>query len=118
MLLPVIVRNGYSLMLGGVIETASMRVREIDASLCKKGFERNDKSDHIRYILYVDGLKTGIMTKISHGENEIGDGLITAMSRQLKLSKNQFQDLVKCPLSKEAYKQILQDAKAIDLNKR
>lgn len=43
------------------------------------------------------------MTKISHGETEIGDGLIMAMSRQLKLSKSQFQDLVNCP-KKSTYK--------------
>lgn len=86
-----------------------MKVKAIDTSLRKKGFECNDKSDHVRYILYVDGMKTMIMTKVSHGDVEIGDGLITAMSRQLKLSKNQFMNLINCTLSKEEYAQTLQN---------
>ena len=51
--------------------------------------------------------KTAINTKISHGENEIGDPLIVAMAKQLFLNKNQFMELIQCTLSAESYKKIL-----------
>lgn len=48
------------------------------------------------------------MTKLSHGKSEISDPLIVLMAKQVNLSKNQFMDLVNCPLSKEEYESILE----------
>lgn len=98
-----------------MIKTTNIKTNKIDGSLCRKGFERKNDADHVQYILYINGLKTRIRTKISHGENEIGDDLISKMSRQLKLSKKQFLDLIECPLSKEEYVKLLQKNGEIDL---
>jgi len=76
--------------------------RDVEAALQKKGFKRREGKDAY-YHLYVDGKKTPIFTKISHGEKEIHDGLLGAMSRQMQLSKRQFGDFVDCPLTMEAY---------------
>jgi len=81
----------------------TLKVKVVDTNLQKKGFVRNEKSDHIRYILYVNGVKTVISTKISHGEKEIGDPLIAHMSNQLLLSKSDFVDLVSCKIDGEQY---------------
>ena len=43
------------------------------------------------------------MTKISHGEMEIGDPLIAKMARQLHISKADFVDLVSCKIDGEQY---------------
>lgn len=84
-------------------------------NLKKKGFiASSDKSpDHIRLLLYNEG-KLVAQTKISHNNNDIRDALIKAMSVQCKLNKSQFMDLAKCPLSKEAYFQILADIGKLD----
>ncbi|MFT0899509.1 hypothetical protein [Candidatus Methanoprimaticola sp. MG2] len=57
----------------------------------------------------MDGIKTRIRTKISHGEREIGDPLILKMARQLKLDKREFLELVDCNLSGNAYLQMMMD---------
>jgi len=57
-------------------------VREIDAALRKKGFQRDDDGDHVRY--YLVGLPR-IKTMVSHGAMSatLGAELIARMARQL-----------------------------------
>ena len=85
---------------------ATLKVRKILNSLEKKGFAPS-QGDHTFLILYVNGKKTSIHTKVSHGDSEINGYLINQMSIQLKLEKNRFLDLVNCPLSLESYLEIL-----------
>ncbi len=89
---------------------ASFERDEIERSLKKKGFQESDRGkDHRFYKLYAEGKYTGIMTKISRGTKykTLSSGLIGAMARQLKLETSEFANLIKCPLSYEAYLQIL-----------
>ena len=51
---------------------------------CKK------ESDHTEFHLYIDRKRTGIHTKIGHGETEIHEYLIRSMVRELGLNKEQF----------------------------
>ena len=81
--------------------------RNIAAALTRKGF-RSHHGDHVYYYLYVGDKKTSIRTKISHGENEIGENLLAVMARQVKLTKKLFGDLVDCPLTHDQYVKILQ----------
>ena len=71
--------------------------KNVAAGLKVKGFLSHD-GDHHFYRLFVDGKNTGIRTKISHGEKEIGDNLLSQMAKQTKLVKKDFLDLVDCPL--------------------
>lgn len=87
---------------------ATMRTDQIKSSLVKKGFQAED-GDHKFYTLYCDGKKTQIFTKVSHGKKEIGEPLITQMAHQTKLSKQDFSDLIHCPLKKERYIQMMKD---------
>lgn len=82
--------------------------REVMGALQRKGFHLVQR-DHAYFQLYVDGKKTPIYTKVSHGEREIHDSLLGAMSRQLRLSKGQFGELVECPLSEAEYVGILRE---------
>jgi len=74
-------------------------------NLVKKGFLESNK-DHKYLHLYCDD-KLVLATKISHGSDDIRDPLIKSMAFQCGLSKTEFLDLARCPLSKEAYFEIL-----------
>ena len=87
--------------------------KDVAAGLRKKGFQSENSKD-VHYRLYVNGKKTMVCTKISHGEKEIHDGLLGAMARQLKLSRKQFNDLVDCPLQQHEYLKILRDIGIIE----
>lgn len=83
-----------------------MKTRDIESGLLRKGFRRSERH-HTYYFLYVDGLKTSIRTKISRGEREYGEPLLGQMSKQLGLDRQQFHELVTCPMSAEDYRQHL-----------
>ena len=85
--------------------------RKIDTALTSKGFEKTTDADHVRYYLYDRQAGTTLaQTKMSHGVfgQTIGAPLIAQMARQLRLTKNQFLDLIDCPLDEEGYRAILE----------
>lgn len=84
----------------------SVKTREVLSSLQAKGF-RVSQSKHAHLVLYVDGKKSAIRTMVSQGGRDIGEPLIHAMARQLKISKAEFMALVECTLSEEALVEIL-----------
>lgn len=86
---------------------------KVKSSLLKKGFTE-ENGDHHFYILFIGGKQTIVRTKVSHNKQDIGDGLISAMSKQLFLKKKQFLDLINCPLSKEKYIKILKNKGKIE----
>lgn len=90
---------------------ANLERDEIEAGLLRKGFAEAP-GDHKYFKLYVDGKYTGIQTKVSRGKKykTLGDDLISVMARQLKLTKGQFLDLIRCPLSRDAYLALLEQA--------
>jgi predicted RNA binding protein YcfA (HicA-like mRNA interferase family) len=63
---------------------AALKARNVVSGLEKKGFVQAE-GDHTFLIFYVNGKKTSIHTKVSHGSNEINDYLINKMSIQIKL---------------------------------
>jgi predicted RNA binding protein YcfA (HicA-like mRNA interferase family) len=90
-----------------------LKTRQIVSSLTSKGF-REAAGDHQRFIYYFEGRKTEIRTMVSRGSREIGDGLIHAMARQTKLSKEEFVELVSCTLGSIGYAEKLR-AVGLDL---
>ena len=82
---------------------------EVEKALCKKGFAKRG-GDH-RFFTYqtMDGRETTIQTKISHSATDVDKYLISAMAKQCELSKVEFVNLIKCPLSRERYESILKD---------
>jgi len=87
--------------------------RNIDSALRKKGFLRAADADHIHYyLLHSTGDRTRIKTKVSHGMmgSTLSAKLICDMAKQLHLTKQQFLDLIDCPLDEEGYRQILRNA--------
>ena len=78
-------------------------------SLKKKGFvDSTTKSKDHRRVEYYYNDKLICITKISHGsKGEINDYLIKQMYTQCRIDKDNFIDLIKCPLSEEGYIKIL-----------
>ena len=82
--------------------------KDVKRSLVKKGFHETRKTKHRFYFLYDENdKKTSINTHFSNNEQEINDGLINKMCRETHLNKEQFCDLVNCPLSRDEYYEIL-----------
>lgn len=79
-----------------------IKTNKVLRGLTKKGFCLA-KGDHKHLIFYVDGKKTSIRTKVSHGSREISDSLINQMSIQIGLEKKQFINFIDCPLSVKDY---------------
>ncbi len=88
---------------------------KVAGGLEKKGFRRRE-SDHTFFHLYVRDKKTVIHTKISHGAKEIGDKLLGMMARQVRLSRQQFLELVDCPMKHEDYVKRLEAIKAVGVD--
>lgn len=81
---------------------------DVDISLRKKGFVHTE-GDHDFFIYHtLDGLKTHVHTKTSHGKSfDISDHLLSQMAKQVKLTSAEFRSLIDCPLSREDYERIL-----------
>jgi len=90
----------------------SYKTKDIESALSKKGFQVR-QSKHKIYILYVDGKKTNVRTFVSHGIKEYGKTLISKMRNQLYLSREEFDDLVSCPLTEEKLLEIYIDRNKI-----
>jgi hypothetical protein len=89
------------------------KARDVKQALKSKGFEEDPKRDHLYYLLYYQGKKTGIYTKVSHGQREIPDSLFARMAGQIRLSSRQFQDFVDCGLEYEDYLNMLIRARIV-----
>jgi len=90
-----------------------MKAKLVSRGLKKKGFQIRKGKDKF-YHLYVDGVKTSVFTKISHGEDEIHDGLLGPMSRQCHLSRDEFNNLVACPMAEDDYIALLRRKGILD----
>lgn len=78
--------------------------KNVERALTKKGFTLEKKRDHNYYFLYLNGKKTIINTKVSHGSHkDISDGLLNKMMKQMKLPKKEFDEYMNCTFSKEEY---------------
>ncbi len=81
---------------------STLKARQADKALINKlGFERHD-SHHRIYRLYLDDQLVA-RTFISHGQRELTSYHIGQMAKQMRLSRREFLDAVKCPLDRETY---------------
>lgn len=83
--------------------------RDVESALRKKGFVL-EETDHRYYKLQVDGKYTGIQTKVSTGTKykTLAASLVGLMAGQLRLSKAEFLDLVRCSIDGDAYVSLLE----------
>ena len=91
------------------------KARVVESALLSKGFRRrNSKHRHLFYYM-LDGGQSRIFTMLSHGSNrDTGDDLLAKMARQCRLTRREFDALVRCPLSREVYEPRLRDGGHLD----
>jgi hypothetical protein len=84
---------------------------EISSALGQKGFSEEAGRDHIIFRFTHEGLARAVWTKISRGTKHktIGDPLVAAMSKQLRLTKGQFAELVSCTIGHGDYVSLLRE---------
>jgi hypothetical protein len=89
---------------------------DVESALKRKGFKQTEGDHHWFVYVTIEGEKTTSRTKTSHTQKmkDIPDNLLSQMARQCKLSKRDFLDLIDCPLSREAYEDILKDQEELD----
>ncbi len=81
---------------------------KVEAALQAKGFVEKDTHHHYYIYETLEGKKTSVFTKTSHGSGkDLDDYLLTQMARQCQLTKMQFLDLIDCPLDRQKYEQVL-----------
>lgn len=88
---------------------ASLSGKKTYKNLLKKGFRdsKNKSNDH-KWIEFVyNGKLTPIHTKLSRNDQDLGDFLIKAMAKQIKLEKSSFIEFANCKLTEEDYISIL-----------
>jgi hypothetical protein len=78
----------------------------VKSSLESKGFQLG-KGDHHQLFLMVDGKRTPIRTKISHGRKMYTDGLWKCLKDQLKLTNEELHDFLRCALNYDGYISLL-----------
>ena len=84
------------------------KTRAIRAALLSKGFIADD-THHEMFWLVVDGKKTSVRTRISHGVAGYGDNLLALIARQIGLNNRELYSLVDCPMDGERLIKILNE---------
>lgn len=82
------------------------KTKAIRAALLKKGFIADD-THHEMFWLIIDGKKTSVRTRISHGAKEYGDELLALVARQVGLSKQELYRLIDCPMDGGKFRALL-----------
>jgi hypothetical protein len=91
------------------------KAAQVSTALTNKGFRKKPKGDHAFFVYYSAAeKKSAVFTKISHGEREITDSLLGKMAKQCRLSRADFDQLIECPLTREAYEKILATQKLVE----
>ena len=87
---------------------------DVERSLEKKGFQRKEGDHHYFNYYTTAGKKTKVFTKTSHGAKELDDSLLGMMSRQCKLTRQDFDRLIDCPLDRDTYERKLIECGAVE----
>ena len=83
---------------------------DVEAALERKGFRRNEQKDHRKFHYWTaSAKKTAIWTKTSRGTayKMLYDELISQMAKQMKLTKQEFDQFVACDIEQTEYEQLL-----------
>ena len=83
------------------------KVKNIKASLLRKGFVVREGDHTYFYYKTIEGKETTIRTKFSHGKREYDDHLLSLVSKQLEISRSELLELIECPLDRKGYEEKL-----------
>ena len=77
-------------------------------ALLNKGFKRSE-THHTMLWLVVEGRKTSIRTRISHGRRKAGEWLLAQVAKQLHLSRAELLRFIECALSCQDYAALMEE---------
>lgn len=80
---------------------AALNGKKTNQNLLRKGFVKSE-NDHHFFEFWHNGILV-TKTKTSHNNQDIGDTLISLMSKQCKVDKHFFMLYAKCARSKDDY---------------
>lgn len=87
--------------------------KDMKKALGQKGFVGR-QGDHTFFTLWVNGKKTRIFTKFSHDNRDYSGKLLGLVRNQLgRLSPEEFERLIACPLKHDEYVRILRERNRI-----
>ena len=89
----------------------SLHAGELDRAWAKLGMTIKQGKD-VQALFFHEG-RLILRTKRSHGSGPITGNIPTLIRQQMKLSPDQFQDLIACPLGLAEYVQILRTKQLI-----
>ena len=93
----------------------SQRIME---GLLRKGFIQKNRHHKIYKYISRTGIESKISTMIGHGsKHDISHDIISKMADQCFLTKREFLNLIKCPLSRDEYETKMVASGKIVLNK-
>jgi predicted RNA binding protein YcfA (HicA-like mRNA interferase family) len=105
---------------------ASLKSKDFAHALEKKGFKksahtkqrgrRGRGNHHIYYYFFYKGKQTKVKTRISHGNKEYDDKVISDIKKEMYLDKNELFDFVRCKLTESKYTAILLQRKVLKSN--
>lgn len=90
--------------------TRTVGTRKLESAFRNKGFRLHNSHHRMWRFYTVDGKRTRIKTKTSHGGragDEVGAHIISSICRNLHLTHEQFAELVECSLGHEELEVIL-----------
>ena len=93
---------------------STIKTRDISKSLEAKGFKKQE-THHEMYWLHVDGKKTSVRTRISHGSTEYDGYLLGQVAKEMGLRRSELNNFVECCLSATDYVKLLSERKLIRL---
>jgi hypothetical protein len=59
------------------------------------------------FYLFVEGRRTYVRTRLSHGAREYGDNLLAAVAKEMKLRRRELDAFLNCPLDHAEYVKLL-----------
>jgi hypothetical protein len=80
-----------------------VKTRDIRRALTTKGFRETRSGDNCYFYFYVGEKKTSVYTKFSHNSVDVDDALLAQMSKQVRLRRFEFDNLVDCRLTAQQY---------------
>lgn len=92
---------------------AALKGKTTNKNLLNKGFQKY-AGDHNIFEFWHNGVFI-LKTKTSHNNQDIGDKLIGAMSKQCRVSAPFFKEFAKCTKSKDEYVQELINTGTIEV---
>jgi hypothetical protein len=94
---------------------ATRKRKIVEAALLQKGFALEDDSDHRYYVFIFQG-RIIARTKVSRGTKykDLADDLIAHMSKQCRLTKEEFLNFVDCTMLQEEYEESLRKRQLLE----